>query len=197
MVLSINCRVGAVGLRKPLNIKITQDSISLKTSVYNYEYLDKSSGKQLVTLSLYSILHVADSKYYRELERQLVDTDIVLYELITARANTKTAAIDLGLQSSSASQLPVLLKRLITPITSPAAEALASRFNLDTQLSLPLMDDASKSNHRNNWFIADLDSETLRALEAPRRGLMDRDYINSQIAGARGRGSPVLPKFFL
>ena len=49
LVLLLNCRVWAVGLRKPVSIQITPDSISLRTSVYNYEYLDKSSGKQLVT----------------------------------------------------------------------------------------------------------------------------------------------------
>jgi len=164
--------------RPPLFLRVTESAANLFTNVYRYEYLSgESPPRALVTLSLYSMLHVADSAYYKEVEsRTDEEHEVVLYELITDISNTDSVAGG-------------PLRRLARPIASPAAESLAAKFSLQTQLSLPLQE-------RPNWFIADLDAETVRSLEAPRAPLVRLAYWGSQITGRTG-AAPVLPKFFL
>ena len=160
----------------PLRLRVGQGGAELRTSVSTYELRDLDNTV-LARLQLFSTLHVAEPEYYEQIVKQTKEADAVLYELITSRANKELVGSD----SSS-------LRRLKTDIMSPGAEKLAAQFELTTQLSLPLLS-------APNWYIADLDAETVRVLEMSRQQFTNAEFVMSQIAGRST--SPVLRKFFL
>jgi hypothetical protein len=66
---------------------------------------------------------------------------------------------------------------------------LAKKFKLQCQLDRLYMQGP-------NWYIADIDSDTLRNLESPRRGLILFRYWLSQLTGRNGKNQ-LLRNFFL
>lgn len=127
-----------------------------------------------ILVDLYGMVHVADPSYYAEIEKMMLKYDLVLYELITSNGNT----VSNGFKRS--------LKR---NLLSPDGALLASAFQLQSQLEgLNLL--------KPNWYIADIDSESLRKLELPRKKLIRGQYWLSQIGG-RANANQLLKNFFL
>ena len=112
---------------RPIDIHFDSERINFKSRVYRFA---KSSLSVNVIVDLYTILHVGENAYFREVENQLNSYDYVLYELITSINNTEIVFGE--------------FRRLNTEICAMKTERLASVFNFKTQLDMNLS--------RNNWF---------------------------------------------
>lgn len=134
----------------------------------------------VVTVDLYSLLHIADEAYYSELNRRMSDYDVVLFELITSRDNVLESIND---------DFQLFRKKLRTKIYSPQAEQLARQYGLVAQTEKFDM-------QQERWFLADLDAETIRLLEQENLNMMKSNYWRS-ILGGRTFAMPLLDKFFL
>lgn len=109
------------------------------------------------TLDVYSILHVAEAAYFSKLQNVLKDYDFVLFELMASRDNIKQS------------------RQLRSPVYSFASHQLCTSLGLKSQLSMNLT--------QPNWFVADLDIETVRALELHRYEEIKSKFRDSTIDG--------------
>jgi hypothetical protein len=178
----------SVDVVKPLSISIGDGQVKLKTGVIRFEkvisvediklnlYSNENLSKRFprffrINADLVSMIHIGDRSYYEKISNMLnkSDPNVVLYELITNDANTviegndymivnqfehlfftKTISFNIGFK-----------RRLSAQIYSPESQALARQFNLTTQVE-------SFDFSKNNWFIADVESERLRRIETGR-----------------------------
>eukprot|EP01036_Dinobryon_divergens_P029509 gene29509-38613_t len=140
-----------------------------------------------IHVDLYSMLHVADVQYYKEIEDRMREYDLILLELITSVNNSRL------LLSNSNDLLDKSYKRvLVGEIISPQAESLAKQLGLATQLSnlyLP-------NRLRRGWYIADLDAETIYELENKNRDKTASKYYLSRLFG-RSFSEQLLKNFYL
>jgi len=193
--------LSAVNIKtKPIEISIGQKRIDFKSRVYRFVKTEATSN---AVVDLYALLHVGESAYFSDIEKQLNAYDFVLYELITSVNNTDKVFGEFRLLNKD--------------IVAVKTEMLASAFNFKTQLDMDL--------RKQNWyyiylsifaillfsikiteqayspfyrFVADIDAETVGRLEARRRGITQRSYQLSQSLG-RANTSPslFLKNFFL
>ena len=77
-------------------------------------------------------------------------------------------------------------------MTSRQAESISQQLQLSTQLEALYL----PQRFRQNWFVADLDAETISALEYKNSDKTKKDYYFSQLFG-RGFSQPFLAKFYL
>jgi hypothetical protein len=156
---------------KPLSLSINSDGVELQTSISHF-----SDNK--VELDLYSMLHVADKSYYDNIEENMKDYDIVLYELITDNSNTVCYDPDKPHR-----------RVLATDLFSIGAENIAREYNFVTQMSMNM-----KAPH---WFIADLDSKTVKDMEFERRKTTLAKYWMSIFAGRASTTRLSMKNFFM
>lgn len=208
-----NFQEGMEQLVRPVDIEFDKyGSVRLKTAVLHFRKIVPPSSQQSssrgvgneIDIDLYGMTHVAQPSYYAELQNLLESGcyDSVLFELITESSNTKAVSSKLPpLKSSDSSSMSVSqgitigvgdtqLRQLQVPLYAEATEALASRLGLVSQMVLPY-------HLRDNWFIADLDSETVRQLETSRR---DTNRARASAYRWAGRGADrrlSLKSFFL
>jgi hypothetical protein len=199
VLMVILCAMGipltdSFGNSKPiraLDLSFEEDGvINLQTSVEKFQRNVLISSPEIyptmgkVHLDLYSMLHVADLSYYQQIDSLLSSYDLVLYELITSRNNT------LSMLSSTSSSF--YKKQLANEIYSPQAEILASQLGLGTQLKNLYL----KNKHKRQWFIADLDSETISLMERKNKDNIITRYYLSKLFG-RTFSEQLLLKFYL
>lgn len=178
------------GSKRPLDISFTDNKyIKLQTSITRFSKVATSPQNLPIEINvdLYSMLHVADLKYYKEIENRMREYDLILLELITSVNNSKL------LLSNSDDVLDSPYKRiLVGEIISPQAETLAKQLGLATQLSnlyLP-------NRLRRGWYIADLDAETIYELENKNRDKTASKYYLSRLFG-RSFSEQLLKNFYL
>ena len=128
-------------------------------------------------VDLYSMLHIGEPYYYRNLEERLKDYDVVLYELITSEGNTEYEG---GAKHR---------RTLRTDLVALEAEKLANDFDFTTQLCMDFK--------QPNWYIADLSSETVGRLEASRKGTTMAIYVRSLVAGRASQERLTIKNFFV
>jgi len=133
------------------------------------------------------MLHVADEDYYKFIENSMSQYDFVLYELITSSANTESV-----LDCSNVQSHKMLKKRLAKDIISPQAELLASHLGFRSQLKSLYIPNRSKAG----WYVADLDSETITAMESANKDSTSSRYILSRLFG-RTFSEQLLRGFFI
>ena len=162
----------------PLRLVVDRCSgiVSLQASTFSYIYSAEKALRNKIFIDLVSMLHVGDESYYKIIEENMRNYDVVLYELITSNSNT---VVD--------NEMPYR-RRLVTDIYSYKAENLAKEYNLDTQLSINF--------RQNNYYIADLDSETVNSLQSPRKNLILNDFRGFRMGG-RSYSQPFLKSFFI
>lgn len=187
-VVAIHCCANSVNTLKkvsvrPLDLKFDATSrVDLVTSVQRFRksIITQTSLKPSINIvvDLISILHVGDSEYFAKLDEMSNNYDIVLHELIT---DNKNVYVD-GFK-----------RQLSNDVFSPDALRLASEMDLKSQLEEL---DFGRSNPRRHWYIADIDSTTLRDLEAPRKRSISVRYWKSLFAG-RAQDNQLLKNFFL
>lgn len=170
-------------LIQPVGIIPRKMTISLVTSVQRFYTEILSSSKDIVSMrdsppktivDLYSIVHIGEDIYYRQLQDRLRQYDFVLYELITSQDN-----IDYLPSPSGNDSYKKILKR---PVYSYQANALANQLGLSSQLSalhIPITSDSTPSK----WYIADLEKEKINELEQRNRQKTLRNYVFSLIGG--------------
>lgn len=178
------------GSKRPLDISFADNKyIKLQTSITRFSKVAASPKKPSIDIhvDLYSMLHVADVQYYKEIENRMREYDLILLELITSVNNSKL------LLSNSDDLLDNSYKRvLVGEIISPQAESLAKQLGLATQLSnlyLP-------NRLRRGWYIADLDAETIYELENKNRDKTASKYYLSRLFG-RSFSEQLLKNFYL
>ena len=153
-------------------------NVYLNTNIVRFEsYLKSTNTNSKIVVDLISTLHIADYDYYKSIKNQLDQYDIVLYELITDNNNI---IID---------NKNTFKKRLNADIVLLKANELANQLGLRTQMDLNPIDN-------DNWYIADLDSNTVRLLEDNRKDIITQQYVDSQIGG-RGSNTQFMKSFFL
>lgn len=159
---------------RPLDILVdrTRGELAVRTSIASFV---SNEGPARVELDLYSMVHVADRRYYEQIQSRMDAYDVVLYELITDDANTMTNGHRRQLLGS-------------IDLYSAKTEALARAYGLDDQLSLDLA--------QPNWYIADLDAAAVRRLEGPRKPDVLKTFWASRMGG-RAFGQLYLKSFFL
>ena len=123
----------------------------------------RSASKKPIDLDLYPILHIGSQYYFDTLETYAEAYDIVLFELITSSKNTV-------LHRNQKHR-----RALAIDVRSMKAESIASQFNFTTQLDMQL--------RRPNWYIADLDAETVYELESQRKNIVLQKYVLSKLQG--------------
>ena len=113
------------GSKRPLDISFADNKyIKLQTSITRYSKKAASPQKppMEIYVDLYSMLHVADVQYYKEIEDRMREYDLILLELITSVNNSRL------LLSNSDDLLDNSYKRvLVGEIISPQAENLAKQ----------------------------------------------------------------------
>jgi len=160
-----------------------QDGMArLETSVLSFKYYkprktSEATSRESAVVDLYSMLHVGERAYFRQLEERMRGYDIVLYELITDESNTE--------YESRAPHRRVLT----TDLVAPEAEKLASELDFTTQMCMNFQ--------APNWYIADLDSTTVGTPEQERRGTTMTKYITSLIAGRASKQRLTVKNFYL
>lgn len=157
---------------RPINVVLKHNDICLETSVYRFQ----SSSLPKVEVDLYSMVHIGDKQYYDEIATLMNAYDVVLYELITSKKNIN--ALD-GFKKSLCCEI----------VPSKVSQDLATKFSLKTQLDLPLQS--------SNWYLADLDSESIMELEQDRKGTTLANYWSSVIGGRGFNKRTTLNKFFM
>lgn len=164
---------------RSLDIVKTSNSPSVKYEVKTYSERFRAStvdpGTDVV-VDLYSTLHIGERDYYAALDLALRNYDIVLYELITSTSNIEYTG------------LGTFKKKLRQAVYSPQAARIAEQLQLDDQLVLPLM--------RTNWFVADLEAETVSYLEKENSSKVVSMYWSS-IVGGRSHKNNFLDRLFL
>lgn len=171
-----------------LSLDITTSAIKLSTSIYSFAWQSPRRSYTNARIDLYSTLHIADKTYFEEISNRMEEYDIILYELITDSSNC-------ALYNSSDYK-----RYLAKEIASPAAENLSERFQLDVQLNMynsiiPPTTSTLNISNMHKWFIADLDSKTVKYLESSRRADTITSFYNSRLAGRAWR-EQLLKKFF-
>jgi hypothetical protein len=153
-----------------LKININPESIQLVTPVFKFK---KTTNKSQIEVDLYSMVHVADSKFYDSIEERCKAYDTVLYEMITSPKNYEVIN---G------------FKRLNTTLFSPQAASLASQFQLSSQLDMNML--------QCNWYIADLDADYIYKLEKEQNSKVTGRFISSLFNG-RSDERLTLKRFFI
>jgi hypothetical protein len=74
-------------LKAPRFVRLTRDAdtgepVTLQTATVRYR---PSSGQGELTVDLIGVVHIGDRAYYRKLDRQLDDYDVLLYELVAPK----------------------------------------------------------------------------------------------------------------
>lgn len=131
-------------------------SVKLQTKVTRYEAASSQSSK-LQTVDLYSMVHIAQPEYYRELQRTLRDTtmyDGVFFELLTSQKN---------LSRCKNTDLPKVSSKISA---HPSASARAKSLNAVAQMQV--------LDVQQGW-IADLTREEASCL-SNRRRIHRRDH---------------------
>ena len=160
---------------RPLNVFIKKCHLCLETKMFRFQSPVSQSVPSLI-LDLYSMVHVGDTSYYEQIEKVMEEYDIVLYELITSKNNV---IVNNEYQ-----------KKLTCDIyPSKMTQALAKKFELQTQLCLP--------TQSANWYIADLDVETITDLEKSRKTNVSMNYWLSLVGGRGFNKRTTLNKFFM
>jgi hypothetical protein len=120
--------LSAVNIKtKPIEISIGQKRIDFKSRVYRFVKTEATSN---AVVDLYALLHVGESAYFSDIEKQLNAYDLVLYELITSVNNTDKVFGEFRLLNKD--------------IVAVKTEMLASAFNFKTQLDMDL--------RKQNWY---------------------------------------------
>ena len=177
-----------LGIKRPLDISFSDKNyIQLQSSITHFsKIVDRPQGMPVdIKVDLFSMLHVADLQYYKDIEDRMQDYDLVLMELITSVNNSK-------LLMSNGPVEYFYKKILVGDIISPQAESLAKQLGLVTQLSnlyLP-------NRKQRGWYIADLDAETIAALERKNRDKTTTKYYLSRFFG-RTFSQQLLKNFYL
>lgn len=187
---------------RPLDLQVDSNQIQLKTGIYQFKYNPSAGGKisPSIAVDLYSLVHIADREYYENIESLMRSYDIVLYELITDKENivielsqeviTEYRDDDTNKRRESDfeiinpyQKLDAVLKyenesfkrRLLNEVFSPKTNSLASSLGLVSQFALNLQ--------QQNWYIADLDSEKVQALESQNAITLNWRYIQGMLFG--------------
>lgn len=168
--------------------------VVLETSVFRFE----TNAEKKTIIDLYSMLHIGDQDYYYHIENDMKDYDIVLFELITENSNTITLdnSNDVEVSASSSeiignneSRKPFKRKlRDNVDIMSYKTEKLASDYDLSHQLTINFK--------QSNYYIADLDTDTISNLSVKRQRLVNSLYWKNQFGG-RSFDQNLLKSFFL
>jgi hypothetical protein len=68
----------------PLEILIQKDRVDLISKIFRYEMKSSFQRETAAVVDLFSMVHIGDGNYYKEIQRLCKDYDVVLYELITS-----------------------------------------------------------------------------------------------------------------
>lgn len=167
---------------RPIDISLNNkdNSICLNTDIRRFTLNEKPFENVNInyTIDLFSTVHIGDKEYYETLNYRMKNYDIVLYELITNQDNINT---DL-------SRGRAFKSRLKEVVYSRQTEGLAAQFGFSNQLDLNLK--------QKNWYIADLDIETIREMESKNTLSLQKQFWLSQIGG-RTFSQKLLRNFFI
>ena len=175
-----NCRVFATKAdlvaARPLDLIFEDEDIKLVTPILKFEKRVSRPNipKKKICVDLYGMVHIADATYYAQIQDRMKNYDVVLFELITSNQNTRISGFK---------------RTLSVEVRATESALLAKKFSLSCQLD-------SLYLQGPNWYIADIDSDTLRKLEHPRRGRIIFRYWLSLLTGRNGN-SQLMRNFFL
>ncbi len=157
------------------------DSFDLSTSQFTLRYEGDTAQSQSENeggkcMEFFPTVHIADSQYFEDLERDLNQFDAVLFEMVVPKDSCNTDEEGRRL----------LRKR---PSSSPEQQNIAESFSLAHQID-------GLNYAQANWYVADLETETVvrmhksyyaRAESLYAYGIRSRFF--SQAARRLGRGA--------
>ena len=157
---------------RPLDLSFVpnENRIKFETNILSFKL--EHENKKKITLDVFPILHIGSQSYFDALETRASTYDIVLFELITSTKNTV-------FQNNKRHR-----RSLVIDVYSPKAESIAHQFNFMTQLCMKL--------RKPNWYIADLDAETINNLESERKDIVYRKYLRNKLEGRGGSSKNTL-----